>query len=90
MMKPKRTSYYCEVYDTCTCITTPLSHSEELDIDLKDIYYKVRCVLLPIPSLGLKRDVIRDSPDFWGPLLVVLGYSMLSVYGQLSVCYCRY
>lgn len=71
-------------------MTTPPCHthpyiSEELDIDIKDIYYKVRCVLLPIPSLGLKRDVIRDSPDFWGPLLVVLVYSMLSVYGQLSV-----
>ncbi len=58
-------------------------HREELDIDLKDIYYKLRCVLLPIPSL--KRTVIRDSPDFWGPLLVVLLYSLISVYGQFRV-----
>ncbi|XP_003385778.1 PREDICTED: protein YIPF4-like [Amphimedon queenslandica] len=57
---------------------------EELDIDLKDIYYKIRCVLFPIPSLGLERHVIRDNPDFWGPLFVVLGYALLSVYGQLT------
>ena len=61
---------------------------EELDIDLKDIYYKIRCVLLPISSLGLRRDVIRDNPDFWGPLFVVLGYAILSVYGQLTVSCC--
>jgi hypothetical protein len=35
---------------------------EELDIDLQDIYYKIRCVLLPIPALGFQRDVIRDNP----------------------------
>lgn len=58
---------------------------EELDIDLKDIYYKIRCVLLPIPSLGYQRSIIRDSPDFWGPLFVVLAYALLSVYGQLTV-----
>ena len=56
---------------------------EELDIDISDIYYKLRCVLLPLP--GLKRAVIRDSPDFWGPLLVVLVYSLISVYGQFGV-----
>ena len=58
---------------------------EELDIDLQDIYYKVRCVLFPIPSLGFKRDVLRDSPDFWGPLLVVLLYAMLALFGQFKV-----
>lgn len=57
--------------------------SEELDINLSDIYHKLRCVLLPLP--GLNRTVIRDSPDFWGPLLVVLVYSLLSVYGQFRV-----
>ncbi len=56
---------------------------EELDIDLKDIYYKLRCVLLPVAQLN--RDVIRDSPDFWGPLFVVLLYSLISVYGQFRV-----
>ncbi|XP_068681699.1 protein YIPF4-like [Montipora foliosa] len=58
---------------------------EELDIDLQDIYYKVRCVVFPIPSLGFKRDVLRDSPDFWGPLLVVLLYAMLALFGQFKV-----
>jgi hypothetical protein len=82
---------------------------EELDIDLQDIYYKIRCVLLPVPALGFQRDVVRDnpgmasgrtrggfsyslltpaclpSPDFWGPLLVVLTYALLSLYGQMRV-----
>jgi len=58
---------------------------EELDIDLKDIYYKIRCVLLPFPSLGLDRKVLRTNPDFWGPLAVVLVFSMVSVVGQLGV-----
>ncbi|XP_029793843.1 protein YIPF4 isoform X2 [Suricata suricatta] len=31
---------------------------EELDIDLKDIYYKIRCVLMPMPSLGFNRQVV--------------------------------
>ncbi|AWP14463.1 Protein YIPF [Scophthalmus maximus] len=58
---------------------------EELDIDLKDIYYKIHCVLMPIPSLGYNRQVVRDNPDFWGPLAVVLFFSMISIYGQISV-----
>lgn len=58
---------------------------EELDIDLKDIYYKVRCVLMPMPSLGYNRQVVRDNPDFWGPLAVVLLFSMISIYGQFRV-----
>ena len=35
---------------------------EELDIDLRDIYYKIRCVLLPIPALGFQRQIVRDNP----------------------------
>ncbi|XP_064602904.1 protein YIPF4-like [Liolophura sinensis] len=58
---------------------------EELDINLKDIYYKVRCVLLPIPQMGLNRLVVRDNPDFWGPLVVILLFSLVSLYGQFGV-----
>ncbi|EDO31572.1 predicted protein [Nematostella vectensis] len=58
---------------------------EELDIDVADIYYKVRCVIFPLPSLGFKRDVLRDSPDFWGPLLIVILYAILALYGQFRV-----
>ncbi|KAK9411866.1 protein YIPF4 [Crotalus adamanteus] len=58
---------------------------EELDINLKDIYYKIRCVLMPMPSLGFNRQVVRDNPDFWGPLAVVLFFSMISLYGQFKV-----
>ena len=64
--------------------------SEELDIDLQDIYYKVRCVVFPLPSLGFKRDVLRDSPDFWGPLLVVLLYAMLALFGQFKVSFVKF
>lgn len=62
-----------------------LLHREELDIDLKDIYYKIRCVLMPMPSLGYNRQVVRDNPDFWGPLAMVLLFSMFSIYGQFRV-----
>lgn len=62
-----------------------LYYREELDIDLKDIYYKIRCVLMPMPSLGFNRQVVRDNPDFWGPLAVVLFFSMISLYGQFRV-----
>lgn len=58
---------------------------EELDVDLKDIYYKVRCVLFPCPYLGYKRQTLRDNPDFWGPLLIILLFSLFSVYGQFKV-----
>ena len=58
---------------------------EELEIDLRDIYYKVRCVVFPLPSLGFKRSILSDSPDFWGPLMVVLLYAFVSLYGQISV-----
>ncbi len=68
------------VFIGCLCLCR-----EELDIDLKDIYYKIRCVLMPLPSLGFNRQVVRDNPDFWGPLAVVLLFSMISIYGQFRV-----
>lgn len=81
-----------EAVHTCSVNTTVLSSlwflcttREELDIDLKDIYYKIRCVLMPMPSLGYNRQVVRDNPDFWGPLAVVLLFSMVSIYGQFRV-----
>ncbi|KAJ7401889.1 hypothetical protein BTVI_91631 [Pitangus sulphuratus] len=67
------------------CIRKSIASREELDIDLKDIYYKIRCVLMPMPSLGFNRQVVRDNPDFWGPLAVVLFFSMISLYGQFKV-----
>ena len=95
---------------------TPLL--EELDIDLKDIAYKLRCVLLPLPSTDRNR--LKDEPDFWyhhrlsfvvdvpcvgavfvdataraslayhghvyrGPLLMVVLYALVSLYGQFQV-----
>eukprot|EP00053_Salpingoeca_punica_P004721 m.50599 g.50599 ORF g.50599 m.50599 type:complete len:241 (+) comp12919_c0_seq1:55-777(+) len=58
---------------------------EELDIDVKDIFLKVRSVVLPFPSLGFKTVSVRDNPDFWGPLLVVMVYALVSLYGQFRV-----
>ncbi|CAI9729797.1 YIPF4-like [Octopus vulgaris] len=58
---------------------------EELDIDIKDIYYKLRCVMFPLPQLGFNRKIVRDNPDFWGPLVVILLYSLVSLYGQFRV-----
>ncbi len=42
---------------------------EELDINISDIIAKLRCVVLPIPSRALQRAaLLRDNPDFWGPV----------------------
>ncbi|CAH3030941.1 unnamed protein product [Porites evermanni] len=79
----KNYDWLLEVDESSDDFNKPLL--EELDIDLQDIYYKVRCVVFPIPSLGFKRDVLRDSPDFWGPLLVVVVYAMLALLGQFKV-----
>lgn len=75
---------YIFVYIFVLCHFVYVSR-EELDIDLKDIYYKIRCVLMPMPSLGYNRQVVRDNPDFWGPLAMVLLFSMFSIYGQFRV-----
>jgi len=58
---------------------------EELDIDIKDILYKLRCVMFPFPQLGFNRQIVRENPDFWGPLVVVLLYALVSLYGQFRV-----
>ena len=58
---------------------------EELDINLTEIKYKIKCVVMPIGSENLNRTVLRDNPDFWGPLLIVLAFALMSVYGQFRV-----
>lgn len=62
---------------------------EELDINLNDIKYKIKCVVMPVPifaeSSNLNRAVLRDNPDFWGPLCIVLAFALISVYGQFRV-----
>lgn len=58
---------------------------EELDINLNEIQYKVKCVLLPIANENFDRSVLRENPDFWGPLLIVLLFALFSVYGQFRV-----
>ncbi|XP_033112233.1 protein YIPF4-like [Anneissia japonica] len=82
-LQKKDYGWLLEVDDDDDDNETPLL--EELDIDLKDIYYKIRCVIFPCSFLGFKRQIVRDSPDFWGPLLVVLCFSLISVYGQFRV-----
>ena len=58
---------------------------EELDINLGEIQYKIKCAIMPIGSQTLNRSVLKDNPDFWGPLLIVLAFALLSVYGQFRV-----
>ncbi len=58
---------------------------QELDIDLNEIKYKIKCVVMPVSNENLNRAVLRDNPDFWGPLLIVLIFALLSVYGQFRV-----
>jgi protein YIPF4 len=58
---------------------------EELDINLSEIHYKIKCVIMPVSNENLNRSVLRDNPDFWGPLLIVLAFAVLSVYGQFRV-----
>eukprot|EP01091_Cochliopodium_minus_P010733 TRINITY_DN2914_c0_g1_i1.p1 TRINITY_DN2914_c0_g1~~TRINITY_DN2914_c0_g1_i1.p1 ORF type:complete len:237 (+),score=67.89 TRINITY_DN2914_c0_g1_i1:125-835(+) len=55
---------------------------EELDIDIKEIVYKLKCVMMP---LKLDSKKFEETPDFWGPIFVVLTYAFLLVWGQLKV-----
>eukprot|EP01104_Vermistella_antarctica_P018330 TRINITY_DN6741_c0_g1_i1.p1 TRINITY_DN6741_c0_g1~~TRINITY_DN6741_c0_g1_i1.p1 ORF type:complete len:230 (+),score=40.07 TRINITY_DN6741_c0_g1_i1:399-1088(+) len=55
---------------------------EELDIDVSGILYKLRCVIAPV---NIDREVLLQSPDFWGPMAVVLIYALLLVWGQFKV-----
>ena len=41
-------------------------------------------MLLPIDALGFKRTIVKDKPDFWGPLMVVLLFSMVSMWGNFK------
>jgi protein YIPF4 len=58
---------------------------EELDINLGEIKYKIKCVMAPVSSQTLNRSILRENPDFWGPLLIVLAFALISVYGQFRV-----
>eukprot|EP00300_Choanocystis_sp_HF-7_P010689 c1708_g1_i1.p1 GENE.c1708_g1_i1~~c1708_g1_i1.p1 ORF type:complete len:223 (-),score=40.75 c1708_g1_i1:13-681(-) len=55
---------------------------EELDIDLWDIFFKIRCVILPF---RFDRSILMTNPDFWGPFFVVLAYAFVSLWGNLVV-----
>jgi hypothetical protein len=55
---------------------------EELEINPLDIAYKIRCILFPFK---FDRSVLMSSPDFWGPLAVVLLYAFLLIWGQFQV-----
>jgi len=57
----------------------------ELDIEPNEIWYKIRCVLLPLPQWGYQKHVLRDNPDFWGPLASVLIFAVISIWGQSHV-----
>ena len=56
-----------------------LTHGAE--IDCNDILYKVRCVLVPY---NINRAILKETPDFWGPLLCVILYSFVQIWGELD------
>lgn len=35
---------------------------EELDINLTEIHYKIKCVIMPIANSNINRSVLRDNP----------------------------
>ena len=45
---------------------------------------KLGHVIFPFRSPEQKSS-IRDNADFWGPLLVVVAYAVVSLYGQFRV-----
>lgn len=38
---------------------------EELDINLNEIKYKIKCVIMPISSEKLNRNILRDNPGYF-------------------------
>mmetsp|Transcript_6561 Transcript_6561/g.16549 ORF Transcript_6561/g.16549 Transcript_6561/m.16549 type:complete len:238 (+) Transcript_6561:25-738(+) len=55
---------------------------EELDIDIPDIMSKLRAVTFPF---WLDRAKLLESPDFWGPMMVVVCYCLLLSWGSIKV-----
>lgn len=58
---------------------------EALDLDLKSIGKKMKAVIFPCVRSGLDPASIRENPDFWGPLAVIMMFSLVSLFGQLRV-----
>ncbi|KAL0480496.1 hypothetical protein AKO1_011012 [Acrasis kona] len=60
---------------------------EELDIDLVDIFWRVKRVLLVFGKEQTSQDDLNKlrQADFWGPFFIIVLYSMLIVWGQLQV-----
>jgi hypothetical protein len=65
----------CAALSSLLLILSHLSR-EELDIDPQDILYKLRSVIMPY---SVDREVLVRSPDFWGPLLVVMLYAIFVI-----------
>ncbi|VUZ54150.1 unnamed protein product [Hymenolepis diminuta] len=45
----------------------------------------MKAVILPCVRSGLDPVSIRENPDFWGPLTVIMLFSLVSLFGQLRV-----
>ena len=57
---------------------------EALDVSLLDIGRKTRWVLC-VWSSAAQPGVLTSSPDFWGPLLIVVSYACLLLAGHFKV-----
>merc|ERR1711976_193094 len=63
--------------------TTPIS--EQLEIDFSDISKKIQYIVAPYAFNKSEVQLVRENPDFWGPLVTVFAFSMISVYSKVSV-----
>ena len=59
--------------------------SEQLEIDLNDISKKIQYIMAPYAFNKSEVQLVRENPDFWGPLVTVFAFSMISVYSKVSV-----
>ena len=50
---------------------------EELDLDFMAIGKRVQYVVLPFVYQN-EHNAVKENPDFWGPLFVVMTFSMVS------------
>ena len=50
-----------------------------------DISRKIQYIILPYSFNKAEIQLVRENPDFWGPLATVVAFSMISIYGQIAV-----
>lgn len=62
---------------------TPLA--QQLEIDFSDISKKIQYIMAPYAFNKSEVQLVRENPDFWGPLVTVFIFSMISMYSKVTV-----